>query len=110
MVIDMDQVQGICASSMTSVKRAFEENFKSRGDLGASVSVYWNGECLVDLWGGQSINGATPLGLKTLWSIFGRRQKVSQLPALLWQLIVEFWPMRTKSQTIGQSFFCGREK
>lgn len=72
MVIDMDQVQGNCASSMTSVKRAFEENFKSRGDLGASVSVYRNGECLVDLWGGQSITDPTTPWLENtlvnIWS------------------------------------------
>ncbi|MFH9001737.1 serine hydrolase domain-containing protein [Streptomyces afghaniensis] len=46
------QVRGHCDARFTAVRRAFEENFRERGELGAAVAVTVGGETVVDLWGG----------------------------------------------------------
>ena len=46
------QVHGHCDPRFTAVRRAFEENFRERGELGAAVAVTVGGETVVDLWGG----------------------------------------------------------
>ncbi len=45
-------VQGYCDPAFIRVRDAFEENFRSREELGAAVSIYKDGEKVVDLWGG----------------------------------------------------------
>ena len=46
------QVHGHCDARFAAVREAFEENFRERGELGASVAVTVDGETVVDLWGG----------------------------------------------------------
>ncbi|MFC3572055.1 serine hydrolase domain-containing protein [Streptomyces yaanensis] len=46
------QVDGRCDPRFTSVRTAFEENFRGREELGAAVTVTVDGETVVDLWGG----------------------------------------------------------
>jgi CubicO group peptidase (beta-lactamase class C family) len=46
------QVHGRCDARFTAVRRAFEENFRERGELGAAVAVTVGGRTVVDLWGG----------------------------------------------------------
>src|SRR3546814_55386 len=43
---------GICSSEFSHVRDVFNENFRSRGEVGAAVCVYKNGQKVVDLWGG----------------------------------------------------------
>lgn len=44
-----------------AVREAFLENFRRRGELGASCCVYRHGECVADLWGGfQDAPDGTP--------------------------------------------------
>lgn len=45
-------VEGICAPAFRPVRDAFVENFRSKGEIGASLCVIRGGETLVDLWGG----------------------------------------------------------
>jgi len=45
-------VEGYCDSRFTLVHEAFCENFASRGELGAAVTVTVDGKVVVDLWGG----------------------------------------------------------
>jgi len=45
-------VEGHCDPRFQGVQRAFEANFRSGADVGASVAVVLDGEYLVDLWGG----------------------------------------------------------
>ncbi|WP_086558482.1 serine hydrolase domain-containing protein [Streptomyces africanus] len=49
---DQAQVRGHCDARFTAVRRAFEENFRERGELGAAVAVTVGGATVVDLWGG----------------------------------------------------------
>ncbi|MEU6551419.1 serine hydrolase domain-containing protein [Streptomyces sp. NPDC046915] len=46
------RVHGHCDARFTAVRRAFEENFRDRDELGAGVAVTVGGETVVDLWGG----------------------------------------------------------
>ena len=56
-----DQIEGTCASRFGPLKDVFRENFISRGDVGAAVSVTVEGETVVDLWGGTAdADGAQP--------------------------------------------------
>lgn len=44
--------EGFCGPDYVRVREAFEENFRSRGEVGAAVCVYAGGTKVVDLWGG----------------------------------------------------------
>lgn len=45
-------IRGFTAPGFESVRTAFEENFSQRKELGAACAAYWQGEKVVDLWGG----------------------------------------------------------
>ena len=45
-------IEGSCLPRFALVREAFECNFAERGEVGASVCVYHDGEPVVDLWGG----------------------------------------------------------
>lgn len=47
-------VHGDVREGFEGVRRAFEENFRSHGDKGASCAVYVDGDLVVDLWGGTA--------------------------------------------------------
>ncbi len=49
----MTNIEGFCDPKFDAVKAAFESNFKSHGEIGASVSIFDGANCLVDLWGGH---------------------------------------------------------
>jgi len=44
-------IEGHVAPGYEAVKETFANNFR-RGEIGASVCVYRDGECVVDIWGG----------------------------------------------------------
>jgi CubicO group peptidase (beta-lactamase class C family) len=48
----VQEIHGRCDDRFERVRRAFEENSARRGELGAAVSIWRGGECVVDLWGG----------------------------------------------------------
>ncbi|GHH05225.1 serine hydrolase domain-containing protein [Streptomyces rubradiris] len=45
-------ILGHCDPRFAAVREAFEENFRTRGELGAAVAVTVAGRTVVDLWGG----------------------------------------------------------
>ena len=45
-------IGGYCDPAFASLRDAFVENFVDRGEIGAAVSLYRDGEKIVDLWGG----------------------------------------------------------
>ncbi len=49
---DRLSIEGTVAPGWEPVRDAFEENFRSRGELGAACAVYQHGAKVVDLWGG----------------------------------------------------------
>eukprot|EP01060_Flectonema_neradi_P005364 TRINITY_DN13564_c0_g1_i1.p1 TRINITY_DN13564_c0_g1~~TRINITY_DN13564_c0_g1_i1.p1 ORF type:complete len:501 (+),score=70.96 TRINITY_DN13564_c0_g1_i1:43-1503(+) len=46
-------VKGRCHNDFELTRKVFEENFAKRGETGAAVAVYFRGELVVDLWGGD---------------------------------------------------------
>jgi CubicO group peptidase (beta-lactamase class C family) len=51
------QIDGLCDPAFEPLKAAFVENFHSRSDVGAAVSVVVGGRTVVDLWGGDASPG-----------------------------------------------------
>jgi CubicO group peptidase (beta-lactamase class C family) len=49
---DKIRIEGTCSSEFAAVRRAVEDNFERRGEIGSSVCVYKDGKKVVDLWGG----------------------------------------------------------
>ena len=48
----MSEIRGTCADEFQAVQDAFEENFQINGEVGAGLSVYLDGEQVVNLTGG----------------------------------------------------------
>jgi len=48
----MATIHGACDARFEPVKLAFEQNFSQRDEIGACVAVSFEGEMVVDLWGG----------------------------------------------------------
>lgn len=49
----MVEVHGQCSDKFAGVKAAFENNFSTYDEIGASVAITVEGEFVVDLWGGH---------------------------------------------------------
>ena len=47
-------IYGHCDGAFGKVRDTFEQNFAERGEVGASVCLYVDGERVVDLWGGMA--------------------------------------------------------
>ena len=47
-------ISGACAPRFESVREAFARNFTDRGDIGAAVAVWVDGDLVVNLWGGHT--------------------------------------------------------
>jgi len=47
-----NNISGYVAPNWENVRIAFEQNIIDGFDLGASLSIYYRGECVVDLYGG----------------------------------------------------------
>ena len=47
-----ESVQGFCDERFMKVKAVLETLLSEGADLGASFSATWQGETVVDLWGG----------------------------------------------------------
>jgi CubicO group peptidase (beta-lactamase class C family) len=64
-------VQGTCAPGFEPVLAAFLDNFRSRGEVGASVCLTHRGTTVVDLWGGIAVRRtATPWTGNTISIVF----------------------------------------
>ncbi len=73
-------IEGTCDPRFASVKDAFYENFKSRGEVGGAVSVTVDGETVVDLWGGTTdAGGATPWKSDTLVCVQSVSKEITAL-------------------------------
>jgi CubicO group peptidase (beta-lactamase class C family) len=46
-------IEGACDPEFAAVRDAFEQNFRTRNEVGAAVCVYRGGAKVVDLWGGH---------------------------------------------------------
>jgi hypothetical protein len=60
-------IQGAVSKGFEAVRDAFRENFSRRKEIGAACCVYYQGEKVVDLWGGIR-NKATGEPWEEAWS------------------------------------------
>ncbi|HVP28074.1 MAG TPA: serine hydrolase domain-containing protein [Myxococcota bacterium] len=76
------QVQGRYEPRFEGVRRAFEENFATGGEVGAAVSVVVEGRTVVDLWGGHADARATrPWERDTLVNVYSTTKGMTALCA-----------------------------
>lgn len=98
----MTQIQGVCHDRFGAVREAFEKNFTERGDLGASVAVSYQGEIVVDLWGGDRDRAGTlPWEEDTIVNVYSSTKTMAALCLLvladrgqvdLYAPVAEYWP------------------
>jgi CubicO group peptidase (beta-lactamase class C family) len=50
--LDENAIRGVVKPGFETVRDAFAENFARRNELGAACCIYYQGEKVVDLWGG----------------------------------------------------------
>ncbi|PSK91398.1 CubicO group peptidase (beta-lactamase class C family) [Murinocardiopsis flavida] len=64
------ELNGTVVSGFERVRAEFERSFAERGEVGASVAVWWRGRPVVDLWGGLADPDAgTPWAADTVATI-----------------------------------------
>jgi CubicO group peptidase (beta-lactamase class C family) len=64
-------VGGFCAPEFDAVRVEFERNFTARGDVGAAVAGFVDGELVVNMWGGwQDAGSEIPWHQGTLAPVF----------------------------------------
>ena len=77
-------VHGFVADKFGSVRDAFEANFAGGSDIGASCCATWEGETVVDLWGGFADAAKTRSWEKnTIVNVFSTTKTMTALTALL---------------------------
>lgn len=75
---------GFCEERFAPVKAAFEANFASRGEIGASVAISLGGEMVVDLWGGQyGHDDPTPWNENTVVNVWSSTKTMAAMSILL---------------------------
>lgn len=71
-------IGGTVAPGFEPVRDAFERNFTQRGERGAAVAAYHEGEQVVDLWGGyRDVRGTTPWTDDTLVLVFSTTKGIA---------------------------------
>ena len=122
-------IQGDCAPGFEALASAFENNFKSHGDIGASLCIYQHGRKVVDLWGGHADAAKSrPWEKDTLVNVWSTTKGmmalciarlVDQGKLDMTRPVAEYWPefgANGKDQvTIAQLFshqagLCGTDK
>lgn len=63
-------ISGTCDAKFSAVADAFVENFATRGEVGASVSLTLEGRTVVDLWGGCKAVDGEPWERDTICVVF----------------------------------------
>src|SRR6476660_9112223 len=80
----MSVVQGFAKDKFESVRTAFESNFASGADIGASYCATVAGETVVDLWGGFADEARTRPWVKdTIVNVYSTTKTMTALTALL---------------------------
>ncbi len=96
----MAEIRGFVAQGFEPLREEFEANFDSRGEVGASLCLYVEGEPVVDLTGGVTASGA-PYGDDTLQLVFSATKGATAICAhVLAQQgrldfdrpVVDYWP------------------
>ncbi|HXR54254.1 MAG TPA: serine hydrolase domain-containing protein [Acidimicrobiales bacterium] len=78
------EVHGTCDEQFAAVREAFYNNLDEGRDVGASVTVFLEGEPVVDLWGGWADEERTvPWGRDTITNVWSTTKTMTNLCALI---------------------------
>ncbi|WP_329399628.1 serine hydrolase domain-containing protein [Streptomyces melanogenes] len=98
----MSDVQGSVEPGYEAVRDAFVRNFTHRGDHGAAIAVYRDGQKVVDLWGGtKDVDGHAPWAVDTAQILRSATKGIATaVPLLLHQRgqldldapVATYWP------------------
>jgi len=73
-------IAGHCAPAFAAVRAAFEHNLVHGGELGASLAIEVDGQCVVDLWGGWAdAEGGRPWERDTMSVVFSNTKPATAL-------------------------------
>ena len=100
-------ISGSYAPAYAAVYETFVENFQSKEEVGASVSVIVGGECVVDLWGGTgNAKEGTPWQEDSMVTVFSSTKGATALAAHmlidageldLEEKVAHYWPEFAKN-------------
>jgi CubicO group peptidase (beta-lactamase class C family) len=76
-------VAGTCDDRFGALRATFECNFVERLEVGASVAVVFDGELVVDLWGGCVDDAGTPWQRDTVTNVWSTTKTMTALLVLL---------------------------
>ena len=95
-------ISGSVAAGWEPVRDVFVENFASQGEVGAAVSIFHRGECVVDLIGGFTDKSeAVPYSKDTLQLVFSTTKGIAAIALAMLvdrglvdydDLVVDHWP------------------
>lgn len=95
-------ISGTVAAGWESVREVFADNFASQGEVGAAVSIFHRGECVVDLIGGfTDKTDAVPYSKDTLQLVFSTTKGIAAIALAMLvdrglvdydDLVVDHWP------------------
>jgi CubicO group peptidase (beta-lactamase class C family) len=77
-------IHGYCDPHFSSVKEAFIDNFRYRGDVGASFAALIDGKFVIDIWAGYADANRTRLWRRdTLACLYSTTKTMTALCALI---------------------------
>ena len=80
----MAEIHGSCDSRFSALSNILSANIDSGADVGASVAVIWNGELMVDIWGGWvDKEHSAPWGRDTITNVWSSTKTQMALCALM---------------------------
>lgn len=95
-------ISGTVAAGWEPVREVFADNFASQGEVGAAVSIFHRGECVVDLFGGfTDKTDAVPYSKDTLQLVFSTTKGIAAIALAMLvdrglvdydDLVVDHWP------------------
>ncbi|MBM44684.1 MAG: serine hydrolase [Acidimicrobiaceae bacterium] len=76
-------INGSCDETFSVVRDAFQANFDSGEELGASVAVTHHGKNVVDLWAGSRTLGGDPWGEDTIVNVYSTTKTMASICMLM---------------------------
>lgn len=81
---ESELIHGTVAPGWETVRNEFVHNFRSRGELGAAICIYYRGKKVVDLWGGyKDRQNQRPWEEDTMVPIFSSSKGISAFAILM---------------------------
>jgi CubicO group peptidase (beta-lactamase class C family) len=77
------EISGFCDARFARVRAAFETNFKNGLEVGASVAVTLDGTPVVDLWGGEAVEGGAPWQEDTIVNVYSTTKTMAAISVLV---------------------------